>query len=289
MGKHQSNRRTLKAASITTGIAAAVALSIAAVGGFGAHEANRHVVPSSSVGSLATPWANVPATPTEEPAATDTQPASTTASPSGPIAPSGAVLKPQVQSETPAVVLATTNPANQAQTIASVPAAPTETETPPANTEGESVTEETMPEVVPETPTVEVPPIVTAPAPTDPCDADPYCGYDVNVPEITDSSVGPAAVVGDAYGQIPYNYGTIVNNYGEVSFNFGTIVNNYGTVHWNSQGPYSYSGAETIVNNYGTVHHNGSLDGPGSTIENNYGEVVGTQGNIVNDYSEESE
>lgn len=290
MDKHRADRRTLKAASVGTGIAAATALSIAAVSGFGSHESNRHEVPPSSIGTLATPWADIPAAPTEGPAATtDTQATNVTPATGSPIAPSGAALKPQMQSETPAVVLATTNPANETQVIAPTPATPTEIEALPTNTEGEAVAEESTPGVTPEAPAVEEEaPIVVSPAPSDPCEAGAYCGYDVNVPELTNSSVGPAAVVGDAYGLIPYNYGTIVNNYGEVGFNFGTVVNNYGTVHWNSQGPYSYSGAETIVNNYGTVHHNGSLNGPGGTIENNYGEVVGTQGNIVNDYAEEA-
>lgn len=113
--------------------------------------------------------------------------------------------------------------------------------------------------------------------------------------EVTDSEVTESEYV----ATIPDNNGSVIqvdvndvmeNNYGEVHWNGGTIVNNYGEVHWNGASGTGINGL--VVNNYGTVHHNaGIAAGPNSTptdstIVNNYGEVLGYQGDIVNDHTE---
>lgn len=88
--------------------------------------------------------------------------------------------------------------------------------------------------------------------------------------------------------QVPAN-GAMLNNYGTVMWNGGTIVNNYGEVHWNS----AANGTNgTVVNNYGTVVYNSGygedhVTATDSTIVNNYGEVTNIPGTIVNDYTEE--
>lgn len=83
----------------------------------------------------------------------------------------------------------------------------------------------------------------------------------------------------DRYHDGYHNPVYIENNYGTVSWNGKTVIeNNYGEVHMNG-------GADTggiIINNYGTVHNNsnGTIDG---VIVNNYGTVEGSAGIIHNE------
>lgn len=273
MGKH-TDKKTIKHVSIGTGIATAIALSIAAVGGFGVDGGTAPVV---------------------RPTAT------ATATQNGPVsdadvladAPMGSYLTPYSGDLGEAME----NLYDQAPRIASI-AADEETERPRINfgardpyitypgqviaspyaviDTASDVTEETPKETtdVEDATNTEENMEVEAPAePEAPTVSDFHLPANTGTLAVNDGTVD----INTFNGFIVENQGHVGSNYGAIGYNneAGTVSNNNGVVFENhgtvENDKYGY-----VDNNYGTVH--------GGRVQNNYGTVVG--GYVVNDYTD---